>query len=71
MHAVPSGSMFLCVHSLTILLLLFNPFRADHRAQLRQTVHPERESQQDPAPQHGDSDTEGQEGTPGNPQTKA
>lgn len=50
--------------------LLFNPFRADNRAQLRQTVHADRELQQDPGPQQGDSDTEGGKGSSGNIQAK-
>lgn len=48
------------------LLLMFNPSRADHRTQFRQTVHADQEPQQDPGPHQGDSDTEGGEGSPGN-----
>lgn len=47
--------------------MLLNCFRADHRTQLRQTVHPEREPQQDPGPQQGDSESERREGPAGKP----
>lgn len=68
------GLIWMCITQWYLLLCvlshLFNPFRADYRAKFRQTVHADREPQQDPGPQQGDSDTEGGEGSSGNLQAE-
>lgn len=54
----------------TSLFTLLNPLRSDHRAQLGQTIQPEREPQQESGPHQGDSYPAGGEGPAGKPHIK-